>query len=183
MKRNYIDQSAIWTVAAKLDIGIEGSISDEDAVNFDECGRFAFVPPFYFSAVMIHGLPELFKANTLYILSYEISKNYKKLHELLEKEKITELFLSPSVLRSYKEGFPHVRRIMTGSEPASHLYVEGYDVVVHYAMTESLYCVSQYVLKELCENAPIATAKTGKNILILGEDDIPVQEGETGELG
>ena len=166
----------------KLDIGIEGSISDEDAVNFDECGRFAFVPPFYFSAVMIHGLPELFKANTLYILSYEISKNHKKLHELLEKEKITELFLSPSVLRSYKEGFSHVRRIMTGSEPASHLYVEGYDVVVHYAMTESLYCVSQYVLKELCENAPIATAKTGKNILILGEDDIPVQEGETGEI-
>ena len=71
---------------------------------------------------------------------------------------------------------------MTGSEPASHLYVEGYDVVVHYAMTESLYCVSQYVLKELCENAPIATAKTGKNILILGEDDIPVQEGVTGEI-
>ena len=166
----------------KLDMGIEGSIPNEDAVNFDECGRFAFVPPFYFSATMIHGLPELYKANTLYILSYDVSKNFIKFHELLEKEKITELFLSPSVLRIYKEGFPYVKAIMTGSEPASHLYVEGYDVVVHYAMTESLYCVSRYVLNEPCDNAPIATQETGKNILILGEGDNPVQEGEIGEI-
>ncbi len=166
----------------KLDIGIEGSIRDEDAVNFDECARFAYVPPFYFSAVMIHALPELYKANTLYILSYDISKNFLKFHEILEKEKITELFLSPSVLRIYKEGFPYVRTIMTGSEPAAHLAVEGYDVIVHYAMTESLYCVSQYVLNESCEDAPIATKETGKNILILGEDNIPASEGEIGEI-
>ena len=166
----------------KLDIGIEGSIPDEETVSFDECGRFAFVPPFYFSAVMIHALPELYKANTLYILSYDVSKNFKKLRELLEKEKITELFLSPSVLRIYREGFPCVKTIMTGSEPASHLYVEGQKVIVHYAMTESLYCVSRYVLHESCENAPIATRETGKNIRILGEDGLPVKEGETGEI-
>ena len=166
----------------KLDIGLEGSIPDEEAVNLDECGRFAFVPPFTFSAVMIHALPELYKANTLYILSYDVSKNFFKLHELLEKERITELFLSPSVLRIYREGFPFVKAIMTGSEPASHLYVEGQKVIVHYAMTESLYCVSRYVLHEPCENAPIATRETGKNIRILGEDGLPVKEGETGEI-
>ena len=166
----------------KLDMGIDGTITDEDTVDFDECSRFAFVPPFYFSAIMIHALPELYKANTLYILSYDISKNFIKFHELLEKEKITELFLSPSVLRIYKEGFAYVRTIVTGSEPASHLFIDGYDVIVHYAMTESLYCVSQFVLDKLCEDAPIATKETGRDILILGEDDIPVQTGEVGEI-
>ena len=165
-----------------LDMGISGSVPDESAVDFDDCGRFTFVPPFNFSATMIHGLPELYKANTLYILSYDVSKNFKKLHELLEKEKITELFLSPSVLRIYKEGFPFVRAIMTGSEPASNLSVPGYEVIVHYAMTESLYCVSRYRLRDPCSDAPIASKETGADIRILGEDGAPVQDGETGEI-
>lgn len=165
-----------------LDMGISGSIPDESAVDFDDCGRFAFVPPFNFSATMIHGLPELYKANTLYILSYEISKNFKKLHELLEKERITELFLSPSVLRIYSEGFPYVRAIMTGSEPASNLCVPGHEVIVHYAMTESLYCISRYPLRKLCTDAPVASKETGGNIRILGEDGTPVPDGETGEI-
>lgn len=165
-----------------LDMGISGSVPDESAVDFGDCGRFAFVPPFNFSATMIHGLPELYKADTLYILSYDVSKNFKKLRELLEKEKITELFLSPSVLRIYSEGFPFVRAIMTGSEPASNLSVPGYEVIVHYAMTESLYCVSRYRLREPCTNAPIASRETGGNIRILGEDGAPVPDGETGEI-
>ena len=165
-----------------LDKGISGSVPDETAVDFDDCGRFAFVPPFNFSSTMIHGLPELYKANTLYILSYEVSKNFKKLHELLEKEKITELFLSPSILRIYKEGFPFVRAIMTGSEPASNLSVPGFEVIVHYAMTESLYCVSRYRLREPCSDAPVASKETGADISILGEDGTPVPDGETGEI-
>lgn len=165
-----------------LDMGISGSVPDEDAVDFDDCGRFAFVPPFNFSATMIHALPELYKANTLIILSYEVSKNFRKLHELLEREKITELFLSPSILRIYNEGFPYVRAIMTGSEPAANLAVPGIDVFVHYAMTESLYCVSRYLLRERCKDAPIASRKTGGKIQILGEDGAPVPDGETGEI-
>ena len=165
-----------------LDMGISGSVPDEAAVDFDDCGRFAFVPPFNFSATMIHGLPELYKANTLIILSYEVSKNFKKLRELLEKQKVTELFLSPSVLRIYNEGFPYVRAIMTGSEPAADLAVPGMDVFVHYAMTESLYCVSRYRLRERCKEAPIASRETGGNIRILGEDGAPVPDGQTGEI-
>ena len=165
-----------------LDLGISGSVPDEDAVDFDDCGRFAFVPPFNFSATMIHGLPELFKANTLIILSYEVSKNFKKLHELLKIEKVTELFLSPSVLRIYNEGFPYVRAVMTGSEPAADLAVPGMNVFVHYAMTESLYCVSRYRLRERCKDAPIASRETGGKIRILGEDGEPVPDGETGEI-
>lgn len=165
-----------------LDMGISGSIPDESQVDFDDCCRFAFVPPFNFSATMIHGLPELYKANTLYILSYEVSKNFEKLHELLEKEKITELFLSPSILRIYKNGFPFVRAIMTGSEPASNLSVPGYEVIVHYAMTESLYCISTYRLREPLNDAPIASRETGGNIRILDEDGTPVKDGETGEI-
>lgn len=165
-----------------LDMGISSSLPDESIVNFDDCGRFAFVPPFNFSATMIHGLPELYKANTLYILSYDVSKNFKKLHELLEKERITELFLSPSILRIYNNGFPYVRAIMTGSEPASNLFVPGYEVTVHYAMTESLYCISRYQLRESCCDAPIASKETGKNIRILNEDGTPVKDGETGEI-
>lgn len=166
----------------KIDIGIAGTVTDEDAVDFDRCDRFAFVPPFNFSATMIHGLPELYTANTLYILSYQVSKNFKRLRELLEKERITGLFLSPSVLRVYSEGFPYVRSIMTGSEPASRLSVPGHEITVHYAMTESLYCVSKYVLKHESADAPIATADTGRNIHILGEDGMPVQNGEIGEI-
>ncbi|MCQ2457616.1 MAG: AMP-binding protein [Clostridia bacterium] len=166
----------------KIDIGIAGTVTDEDAVDFDRCDRFAFVPPFNFSAVMIHGLPELYTANTLYILSYHVSKNFKRLRELLEKERITGLFLSPSVLRVYNEGFPYVRSIMTGSEPASRLCIPGHEITVHYAMTESLYCVSKYVLTQESTDAPIATRDTGRNIRILGEDGTPVKDGETGEI-
>lgn len=165
-----------------LDMGMSGSIPDESIVDFDDCGRFAFVPPFNFSATMIHGLPELYKANTLYILSYDVSKNFKKLRELLEKEKITELFLSPSILRIYNNDFPYVRTIMTGSEPASNLTVPGYEVIVHYAMTESLYCISRYQLVESCTDAPVASKETGGNIHILGENGAPVKGGETGEI-
>ena len=166
----------------KIDMGIAGTVTDEDGVDFDCCDRFAFVPPFNFSATVIHGLPELYTANTLYILSYQVSKNFKRLRELLEKERITRLFLSPSVLRVYSEGFPYVRSIMTGSEPASCLSVPGHEITVHYAMTESLYCVSKYVLKQESTDAPIAAADTGKNIRILREDGTPVQDGETGEI-
>ena len=166
----------------KIDMGIAGTVTDEDKVDFDCCDRFAFVPPFNFSATVIHGLPELYTANTLYILSYHVSKNFKRLRELLEKERITRLFLSPSVLRVYTEGFPYVRSIMTGSEPASRLSVPGHAITVHYAMTESLYCVSKYVLEQESTDAPIATADTGKNIRILREDGTPAQDGETGEI-
>ena len=166
----------------KLDWGISGSVPDEDAVDFAECERFAFIPPFHFSAVMIHALPELYKANTLYILTPSISKNFKMLHALLEQEAITSLFLSPSILRIYNEGFAGVRSIMTGSEPASGLYLEGREIIVHYAMTESLYCVSRFPLKRACEDAPIATKETGKNILLLGDDGFPVKDGELGEI-
>lgn len=165
----------------KLDIGVEASLPGGNT-DVDGEGRFAFIPPFNFSAVMIHALPELYKANTLYILTRDVSRNFKKLHELLEKERITSIFLSPSALRAYKEGFAGVKSVATGSEPASGLFIEGPEVTVHYAMTESLYCVSSYTLKKACEYAPIASKETGKNIRILSEDGSPVKDGETGEI-
>lgn len=165
----------------KLDIGIEASLPGGNA-DPDGEGRFAFIPPFNFSAVMIHALPELYKANALYILSKDVSRNFNKLRALLEEERITALFLSPSVLRVYNGGFAGVKTVATGSEPASNLFIEGPEVTVYYAMTESLYCVSTYTLKKACENAPIASKETGKNISILAEDGEPVKDGETGEI-
>ena len=123
------------------------------------------------------------KGRKMYIASYSTIKNPVLLGNFFEENKIDITFLSPSYIRRlYGSGRYHIKKMITGSEPANNLYVDGIDIYNTYAMSESGFPVGIFMLDKAYDTCPIGKPQFDLNISIIGEDGKPVSDGEVGEL-
>ncbi|MCR4611676.1 MAG: AMP-binding protein, partial [Lachnospiraceae bacterium] len=160
-----------------------------DSVVYPDCEgmkEFGLVAPTNFIATILLYMVALSDETIdIHLLSYDIVKNPKKLAEYVVTKGVTHTFVSPSMMRVTNNliGLP-LKLIITGSEPATNVYNPNTPVMNFYCMSESGFCISQFIIDKPYKNCPIGKCETGAHeILLLKEDGTKVTEqGDIGEI-
>ena len=166
----------------KLDVCLDSWFADVTDLHEEDPQNFGMIFPFNFAASFVLPLPKLYAADTVYIMSYDTVKNLVRFEEFLEAEKITEMYLSPSFIRTYKGSYHGIRKIIAAGEPATGIYEEGVDIFAYYGMSETCFMVTSYLLDKAHDRVIVGKNNFGLRILILDEDGNSVPRGETGEV-
>ncbi len=166
----------------KLDVCLDSWFADVPDLHEEDPQNFGMIFPFNFAAAFVLPLPKLYAADTIYIMSYDTVKNLVRFEEFLEKMHITEMYLSPSFIRTYQGDYHHIRKIIAAGEPATGIYEDGIDIYAYYGMSETCFMVSSYLLTEACDRVIVGKNNFGLRIMILDEDGNSVPRGETGEV-
>ena len=140
------------------------------------------IVPLTFVVTIMKAILVLGAGGSLYIVSLQVVRNLVKYDELLKNEKITVAYMSPSMLRVYKNDSDYIKLIMIGSEPANNLFISGPIIINNYAMSETGFIIANYILDKAYDKAPVGKNSMGLPILLLDEDGHPVPDGETGEI-
>lgn len=146
--------------------------------------RFALIAPLNFVAATKMALGVMYGVYCLYVIPYEISKNPIKLRKYYRETKITNTFLSPSIIRATGGDIsPYLRVVHTGSEPANGIFLENVELVNNYAMSEGAFTLCQFVIDRPYEVCPVGKPNYGDiKIMLLDEDGNEVEDGKTGEI-
>ena len=149
---------------------------------YDGNYRFATLFPLNFVACFMWFLPHLYYGNSLYILSYELVKDIRAFSRFVAEEKISEFFLSPSLLKLYKDAPDTLRLICTGSDSVSESYFPHVKLRNCYAMSETGFFVSSFSIDRSYHRTPVGKNACGWEIKILDEEGKPVKDGEQAEV-
>lgn len=144
--------------------------------------RFALLSPLNFIASLVVFICTFKFAMCLHIVPYSIVKNPMKIMRFIEENKITNIFLTPSFIKKMKTKPPYITTVLTGSEPANGVYLEGMPIHNMYMMSESGFDVGHFFLDKSYEEAPVGKSECGYEIMLLDEEGNPVKEGEKGEI-
>lgn len=119
----------------------------------------------------------------LYIASYSTIKNPLLLKKMFLEKRISITFLTPSYVRMLdgKTG-PFLKKLIVGSEPANHLYLDNVDIYNLYAMSESGFVVGVFKIDKPYATCPIGKPQFDLDCTLIGEDGNAVPDGEIGEL-
>ena len=166
----------------KLDVCLDSWYADVSDLHEESPENFGMIFPFNFAAAFVLPLPRFYAADSVYIMSYDVVKNLVKFEEFLEREHITQIYLSPSFLRTYKGSYHDIRKIIAAGEPATGIYKEGIETFAYYGMSETCFMVSSFLLDRIYDRAVVGKNNFGLRIRILDEDGNCVSRGETGEI-
>lgn len=138
----------------------------------------ACTAPFSFIALMLDLLAPLSVGAAVHILSNEQRKDVRKIADYLAEHRVTGIFLSPQLLKSFKNHAGSLRYVLTGSERVSQVAPEGYRLYNLYGMSEIPLTISVFPVDRAYENTPIGKAVKGLEIILLNEAGEPDEEGE-----
>ena len=148
-----------------------------------EDSRFALIAPLNFIASIKMALSVIYNGFALYIVPYDIVKNPIKLKKFYRGNRITDTFLSPSMIRVIGELGPYLKHIFTGSEPANGIYIDGIDILNTYSMSEGAFNVAKFIIDRPYEVTPVGKPTyDGIKLRLLEDNGQDVLEGEVGEL-
>lgn len=160
-----------------------------DSVVYPDCEgikEFALIAPTNFVATILLFMVAL-KDETIdvQLLQYDIVKNPKRLAEYIVTKGVTHIFVSPSMMRAANNliGLP-LKLIITGSEAATDVYNPDTPVMNFYCMSETGFCVSQFLIDKPYKNCPVGKSETGVHEIFLIREDGTKIEGkdEIGEI-
>ncbi len=144
----------------------------------------ALVAPFYFVAGIM-GVINLFTyVRPMYIISSSMLRDLNKLKEFIIKKKISSIYLSPSYLRLYKEPAPCLRKITTGSEPASGIYYgdDGPVITNCYSMSEAGFPILMMRLDRSHDIAPVGRPVLDVDVHLEDENGNRIEGSGKGEI-
>ena len=122
----------------------------------DSNSRIALIAPLNFVAATKTVLGLMYGSYRLYVIPYTISKNPIKLRKYYREEKITNTFLSPSIIRATDGDIsPYLKVVHTGSEPANGIFLEGVELVNNYSMSEGAFTLCQFVIDHPYDVCPV----------------------------
>ena len=127
-------------------------------------------------------VPHFYFGNSIYILSYAIIKDVTAFNKLIAEENISESFMSPSLLKVYKNIPANLRLIYTGSDKVSDIYFPNVILKNGYGMSETGFFVSCFTVDKPYRRTPIGKNNFGLEILILNENGKKLLNGEQGEI-
>ena len=128
-------------------------------------------------------LSVIYNGFTLYIVPYDIVKNPVMLKKYYRSNRITDTFLSPSMIRVIGELGPYLKHIFTGSEPANGIYIDGIDIINTYSMSEGAFNVAKFIIDRPYEVTPVGKPTyDGIELRLLDDNGRDVPDGEMGEL-
>ena len=155
-----------------------------DGAADEEIEIFAVNNPLNFVAFFYIAIPRLYFGFAIYIVSYDLVKNISKLKNLFEREKINTTFMTPSMLKVYKNEIitSSMKKIWVAGEAVSDLYINGIKLLNRYSTSEIGFVVSEFQIDKAYHKTPVGKNLTGVEIQILNEDGQKVSDGEQGEI-
>ena len=121
----------------------------------EESDRLSLITPLNFNASIRRYINALYAGCNLHIVPYSIIKNPPQLRQYILDNRITVMCASPSLLRMIQDPGPYVRQIQISSEPANGLFFEGPELVNAYAMSESGFPVTEFIIDKLYDECPV----------------------------
>lgn len=143
--------------------------------------RFASTAMFSFAAHFLEYHAIFLLGGQVFITPDEVRRDIEKLTEFIDSNRITASFISPQMMRLYKNGCKSLKRVITGSERVSQLCFEGLETVNGYGMSEVGHS-SWFLIDRPYVNTPIGKALTGEEMVICDDDGNVLPDGEEGEI-
>lgn len=150
---------------------------------FVETDRLSLLTPLNFNASIRRYINVLYDGCHLFVVPYSIIKNPLLLREYLLDNRITVFCCSPSLLRLIGDPGPYIRQIQISSEPANGLFLEGPELVNVYAMSESGFPLTEFIIDKAYDECPVGKPNLDQiKVRILDEDGKEIPAGEHGEI-
>ncbi len=140
--------------------------------------QIACTAPFSFIATLSDLYAPLYWGATLHIFSNETNRDVQKIADYIADHGITGIFISPQLLKKFKNKSQSLRYVVAGSERLSHVAPDGYELFNNYGMSESPLLISSFKVDRAYENTPIGKVVDGLEVLLVSEDGVPGDEGE-----
>ena len=148
-----------------------------------ETDRLSLITPLNFNASIRRYINALYAGCNLHIVPYSIIKNPLKLRQYLLDNRITVMCASPSLLRMIQDPGPYVRQVQISSEPANGLYFEGPELVNAYAMSESGFPLTEFIIDKPYNECPVGKPNIEQiHIRVVDEEGNEVPPETPGEI-
>ncbi len=138
--------------------------------------------PMSFVVLVLEYFAVLSRGGCSHILPEETRKDVRLLEDYYAARGITCGFISPQLLRLFKNKSHTLKKVMTGSERVSMLAGDGFELYNVYGSSETAAVASCYKIEEPMENTPIGKPMEGLDFFLLDEDGKEVADGEEGEI-
>ena len=148
-----------------------------------ESDRLSLITPLNFNASIRRFINALYAGCNLHIVPYSIIKNPLQLRQYFLDHRITVMCASPSLLRMIQDPGPFVRQIQISSEPANGLYFEGPELVNAYAMSESGFPLTEFIIDRPYNECPVGKPNVEQiHVRVVDEEGNEVPPETPGEI-
>lgn len=142
---------------------------------------FAAVGNLTFVASVLEYFTVLSLGGCTHILSDEARVDIGKIQDYYAENRITAGFLSPRVLKLYKNSDKYLKVIITASERLVDAYSADYTIYNSYGQSETIGTVMSFKVDREYDNTPIGTAVKGVKAFLIDSEGNEIDGGE-GEL-
>ena len=133
---------------------------------------------FHFLASVGYLLYVLSLGIILVLISPEVMRDPDCIAEIISEHHVTVCFISPKVLRYFKQKSSALRLVIATGERLSGIYSDEYRIVNVYGNTELGGGALSFMLDRSYDNTPIGMPMEGNSVYILNADGEEAEEGE-----
>ena len=152
---------------------------------FDGSSRYAAGSPLTFivSSQMIWS--PLSCGTEVFLVPFDTMRDPELLSESFERFGITHSFISPKMLKMFRQRGSSLKMLFSGGERVSDSFSDDYEICCLYGQTETTAAVTAFRLDKQYSNTPVGKALDGIYTYVLDEQGNEAREGElcvTGHL-
>ena len=134
--------------------------------------------PFTFVASVQGVFAPLCSRISAYLMPFEAMRDPVLLADYIEENQINRTFISPKMLKVFKQKGNCLKTVYTGSERVSDTYSDDFEIYVMYGQTESAGAVLGFKIDKAYDNTPIGKPLGNVRTHILDENGNEADEGE-----
>lgn len=139
------------------------------------CG---IICPLIFTAHYFIFFSAVYLGASIYIVDYDIVKNFKVFGDYLEKENINMVFMTPSLLKAFRTIPKSLKLVLIGGENPNSIYFRDLKVGNIYSSSEAGFDIACFDIDKKREKIPAGKNLSGETIYILDDDNKPTNVGE-----
>ena len=149
-----------------------------NAFDASEVRRVSISAPFTFVASVQGVFAPLYSRLTAVLMPYEAMRDPVLLADFIEENQVNRVFISPKMLKVFRNRSACLKCVVTGSERVSGIWSDQYDIVVCYGQSESAGAAMLFRLDQKYDNSPIGRPIGDIATYILDENGNEAEEGE-----
>lgn len=160
----------------------QGIWRTKHVVGLYEQNVMASTAPMSFVVLIMECYSVLSGGGCVHILGEEVRKDVRLMEDYFAEHDIVCSFISPQILRLFRNKGKALKIVLTGSERVSNLVGDGFEIYNCYGASETAAAAAFYKIEEAMANTPIGKPMGGLEFFLLDREGNEVPEGEEGEL-